>query len=80
MSWLKHENDDLYDPSYSDLLRVAFTSRFNRGRLSDLVSLLSGRNFETRTYEKQIEEDSFKILSDGVKEFINETSKSYDGW
>lgn len=73
MRWLRKENDDLYDPSYSDCLRVAFTSRFNRGRLADLVGLLSGRNFETRTYEKEIEEISFKELSKGVYEFINET-------
>ncbi len=73
LRWLRNENDDLYDPSYSDLLRVAFTSRFNRGKLSDLVSLLSGRNFETRSYEKEIEEASFASLSAGVMEFINET-------
>lgn len=73
MRWLKGENDDLYDPSYSDMLRVAFTTKFNRGRLSDLVGLLSGRNFETRSYEKEIEEASFKTLSEGVREFINET-------
>ena len=52
---------------------MAFTTKFNRGRLSDLVGLLSGRNFETRSYEKEIDEASFKTLSDGVKEFINET-------
>jgi uncharacterized protein with ParB-like and HNH nuclease domain len=40
MSWLRAENEDLYDPSYTDVLRVDFTSQFNRGRLSDLVSLL----------------------------------------
>jgi hypothetical protein len=74
MRWLRNENDDLYDPSYSDMLRVAFTTRFNRGRLSDLVGLLSGRNFETRTYEKRIEEESFRVLAEGVKEFINETN------
>lgn len=73
MRWLRNENDDLYDPSYSDMLRVAFTTRFNRGRLSDLVGLLSGRNFETRSYEKEIEEASFATLSQGVMEFINET-------
>ena len=48
MIWLKDEKDDLYDPSYTDMLRVAFTSEFSRGRMSDMVSLLSGRNFETR--------------------------------
>ncbi len=73
MRWLKDENDDLYDPSYSDLLRVAFMTRFGRGRLADLVGLLSGRNFETRSYEREIEQKSFDTLSEGIKEFINET-------
>lgn len=74
MSWLKTENEDLYDPNYSDLIRVAFTSQFNRGRLSDLVSLLSGRNFETRSYETEIAEHSFLKLKTGVHNFINETN------
>lgn len=74
MQWLKTENDDLYDPDYNDLIRVAFTTQFNRGRLSDLVSLLSGRNFETRTYEDSIAEASFATLKAGVNNFINETN------
>lgn len=74
MMWLKTENEDLYDPSYNDLIRVAFTSQFNRGRLSDLVSLLSGRNFETRSYETEISEKSFLRLKTGVYNFINETN------
>jgi hypothetical protein len=74
LSWLKNENDDLYDPTYTDLLRVAFTSEFKRGRLSDLVSLLSGRNFETRTFEEEIAQASFDGLKRGVYNFINETN------
>lgn len=74
MNWLKTENEDLYDPDYNDLIRVAFTSQFNRGRLSDLVSLLSGRNFETRTYESEISQQSFMTLKKGVLNFINETN------
>lgn len=74
MQWLRSENEDLYDPDYNDLIRVAFTSKFNRGRLSDLVSLLSGRNFETRTYEAIIAENSFATLKAGVNNFINETN------
>lgn len=73
VQWLKDENDDLYDPSYSDLLRVAFTSRFERGRLSELVSLLSGRNFETRVFEEEIAEYSFAKLRSGVLDFLNES-------
>ena len=44
MRWLKDVTDDIYDPTYTDMLRVAFTSEFGRGKLSDLVALLSGRS------------------------------------
>lgn len=74
MSWLKNENDDLYDPSYTDMLRVAFTTEFNRGKMADLVSLLSGRNFETRTFEDTIAENSYSKLKQGVFNFMNETN------
>jgi hypothetical protein len=73
IAWLKNENDDLYDPDYSDVLRVSFTKEFKRGRMSDLVSLLSGRNFETREFENAIMEESFQRLSKSVLDFINET-------
>src|SRR5574344_688307 len=74
IKWLKNEKEDLYDPDYNDLIRVAFTSQFNRGKLSDLVSLLSGRNFETRTFETEIAEKSFEKLKKGVINFTNETN------
>ena len=73
MAWLHKENDDLYDPSYTDMLRVAFTSEFRRGKLEDLVALLSGRNFETKQFEEAIVEDSFRRLKTGIMRFINET-------
>ena len=74
MEWLKTENEDLYDPSYTDVLRVAFTKEFQRGKLADLVALLSGRNFETRKFEAYIAEESFAKLRKGIMEFMNETS------
>lgn len=73
MSWLKDVTDDIYDPSYTDMLRVAFTSQFGRGKLADLVALLSGRNFETKQYEEVIAEESFARLKQGVSTFINQT-------
>ena len=73
MKWLKDVNEDLYDPTYTDMLRVAFTSEFGRGRLQDLVALLSGRNFETREYEEAIAEASFGRLKAGIDAFINKT-------
>lgn len=72
MQWLRQENDNLYDPDYTDMLRVAFTSQFGRGKLQDLVALLSGRNFETRSYEESIAEESFSKLQIGLDAFMNE--------
>jgi hypothetical protein len=74
MAWLKTEQDDLYDPTYTDMLRVAFTSEFQRGKLEDLVAILSGRNFETKQFEESIAEDAFHRLSAGVMDFMNKTN------
>lgn len=73
MRWLADANDDIYDPTYTDMLRVAFTSEFQRGKLQDLVALLSGRNFETKQFEEAIAEDSFARLQKGIFAFINQT-------
>ena len=73
MRWLKDVKDDIYDPTYTDMLRVAFTAEFGRGKLADLVALLSGRNFETRQFEDVIAEASFAKLKQGILRFINET-------
>jgi hypothetical protein len=73
MRWLKDVNDDIYDPTYTDMLRVAFTCEFGRGRLQDLVALLSGRNFETKQFEEAIAEESFGKLKKGILAFISKT-------
>ena len=73
IKWIADVNDDIYDPTYTDMLRVAFTSEFGRGKLQDLVALLSGRNFETKQYEESISEDSFGRLKNGILAFANKT-------
>ncbi|WP_418765857.1 GmrSD restriction endonuclease domain-containing protein [Mailhella sp.] len=72
VSWLKDDTDAIYDPSYSDMLRVSFMHQFRRGKLGDLVSLLSGRDFKDRTFKEEIAEDCFKKMRIGVLNFMNE--------
>ncbi len=71
--WAADLKDPVYRMSYTDVLRVAFTYQFQRGKLADLVSLLSGRDFETREYKLDIEEESFRKLHEAVLETVNET-------
>ena len=72
--WLKDDRDDIYDPDYNDVLRVAFMAEFGRGKLADLVALLSGRDFEARDYKSEIADESFARLHDGVVRFMRKSN------
>lgn len=74
IKWAASKNSPVYKTSYTDVLRVAFTYKFKRGRLADLVSLLSGRDFETREFKVEIEENSFKQLHNAVLQAVNQTN------
>ena len=74
IKWILSEQEDIYVPNYSDVLRVSFTHKFKRGKIADLVSLLSGRNFETRENLESIAQESFQLLREGVEAFVNETN------
>lgn len=74
IKWAASKNDPIYKTSYTDILRVAFTYKFKRGRLADLVSLLSGRDFETREFKVEIEKDSFAQLHEAVLQAVNQTN------
>ena len=74
IKWIVNEHEEIYLPDYTDVLRVAFTFKFLRGRIADLVSLLSGRDFNSRDYQESIAEDSFAKLKEGVLEFVNKTN------
>ena len=73
IAWLKDDKCDIYNPSYNDMLRVAFMYAFERrAKLADLVSLLSGRDFVDRKFKEEIAEKSFADLRRGVQAFISE--------
>lgn len=74
IKWAASKSNPIYKTSYTDILRAAFTYKFKRGRLADLVSLLSGRDFETREFKEEIEEDSFKQLHEAVLQAVNQTN------
>ena len=70
IKWISKDDNDIYVPSYNDILRVVSLIEFNRGKLGDLVSLLSGRDFEARDYKKEIEKESFEKLESGINKYI----------
>lgn len=72
LKWLKDDYDDIYDPDYNDMLRVSFMHKFGRAKLSDLVGLLSGRDFQNRSFKEEIARESFEKLASGTIHFMEE--------
>lgn len=72
LKWLKDDREEIFNPDYNDILRIAFMYKFGRAKMKDLVSLLGGRDFETREYKEEIAENSFGQLTSGVIDFMNE--------
>ena len=52
IGWLKDEAEDLYDPTYGDIIRVAGLVGFSRGKASAIVSELSGRDPDTHKVDE----------------------------
>ena len=74
LAWLRNDKETVYDPECDDILRVAFMHMYPRAKLADLVSLLSGRDFETREYKVEITEDTYSKLKQGVLNVINQNN------
>jgi hypothetical protein len=52
IAWLRHDSEDLYDPTYGDVIRVAGLVGFTRGKAASIVSELSGRDPDTRKVDE----------------------------
>lgn len=71
ISWMAKTSEEIYAPDYNDMLRVAFMHQFHRGKLANLVSLLSGRDFKTKEYRDDVIDDSYQKLDKGIENFVN---------
>lgn len=72
LAWLRNESEDLYDPSYADLVRVASIAGFRRGRPAALVSHLSGRDFDTRTSRPELMQPAFDQLEEVLLRIVSD--------
>lgn len=74
IKWAKGERTDLYDPDFGDIFHVVLAFKFGRGKLTDLISLISGRNFKTKEYTEEAMTDSYEKLQEGIFQFVNQSN------
>lgn len=68
IKWVAQEDHLIYVPNYSDILHVILGFAFKRGKLTDLVSIISGRDFQTRNFSEQAMDTNYQKLSEGASE------------
>jgi len=73
IAWLKDDSEDLYDPSYGDVIRVAGLVGFSRGKAASIVSELSGRDPDTR----KVDEGRIPLAYDKLEEALLHIVKKY---
>lgn len=71
IEWLKNDSEDLYDPQYGDVIRVAGLVGFNRGRAAAIVGELSGRDPETRKVDEARIPIAYDKLEGSLKKIVN---------
>jgi hypothetical protein len=70
IAWLRHDSEDLYDPAYSDLIRVAGLVGFSRGKAAAIVSELSGRDPDTRRVDEARIPKAYDQLEDALLQIV----------
>ena len=72
IAWLKDYKQELYIPTYSDVLKTAFAYKYGKAKIGDLVNLLSGKNPETKEITIQYANENFKKIQSGIMDYMAE--------
>lgn len=73
IQWLKSQSDELFQPEYTDVIRVAGLVGFSRGKAGAIVSELSGLDPETRKIDESRIPDAYKRFGNALDQLVNKT-------
>lgn len=72
IKWLKNDAEDLYDPSYIDIIRVASMVAFRRGRVAFVVRELSGLDPEMRKFYPERIPEAYDKFENALLRVVSE--------
>ncbi|GAA3902877.1 DUF262 domain-containing protein [Halomonas cibimaris] len=73
IQWLKNQSDELFQPEYTDVIRIAGLVGFSRGKASAIVSELSGLDPETRKIDESRIPDAYARFSSALDQLVRKT-------
>lgn len=74
IKWITTETNPIYRLNYSDILHVMLAIAFYRGKLSDLLSLISGRNFAAHEFSESSMETNYAKLLKSAEIVFNKSN------
>lgn len=73
IQWLKNQSDELFQPEYTDVIRIAGLVGFNRGKAGAIVSELSGLDPETRKIDESRIPGAYARFGDALDQLVRQT-------
>jgi len=73
IQWLKSQSDELFQPEYTDVIRIAGLVGFSRGKAGAIVSELSGLDPETRKIDESRIPDAYARFSHALDQLVRKT-------
>lgn len=73
IEWLRSESDELFQPEYTDVIRVAGLVGFSRGKAGAIVSELSGLDPETRKIDEALIPLAYERFAEALDQIVSRT-------
>ncbi len=73
IQWLKSQSDELFQPEYTDVIRIAGLVGFSRGKAAAIVSELSGLDPETRKIDESRIPDAYARFGHALDKMVSKT-------
>ncbi|MBA4500891.1 GmrSD restriction endonuclease domain-containing protein [Marinobacterium marinum] len=73
IQWLKSQSDELFQPEYTDVIRIAGLVGFSRGKAAAIVSELAGLDPETRKIDETRIPDAYARFGHALDKIVSRT-------
>ena len=73
IKWLRNQSDEIFQPEYTDVIRVTGLVGFGRGRAGAIVSELSGLDPETRKIDESKIPEAYGRFGTALDEVVRKT-------
>lgn len=73
IQWLQNQSDDLFQPDYTDVIRIAGLVGFSRGKAGAIVSELAGLDPETRKIDESRIPDAYARFGQALDQLVRKT-------